>query len=244
MRGYDLVVVGEGLAPCLVSLSILADRPATRLAQLSTDNEIAGDQLELVLADRLPSLLAELLAPTVTLEWPVCLMRANEQTIVIEERVWLIDPVQVWLEMSNRLDAHALHAGCADLGIEGGTVTWRGGAVVAEEIVDLRRLGGPRRQSEIVEAGVFAELPYPVLADFDGGGRHWLYLQYVPLGSGRALINHIGNAATGRVNPSPPAAMPVDDLPTIAAMTRLGEICAARSISHRLQAGVVPSAAG
>lgn len=231
MRDYDLVVVGEGLAPCLVSLAILADRPDARLAQVSTDSETAGDQLELVLPERLTRSMAELLAPAVTLEWPLCLMRAREQTIVVEERVWLIDPIQIWLEISDRLDADALHAGCDDLAIENGRVTWRGGAIVAEEIVDLRHLGGPRRQSEIVEAGVFAELPYPVLADFDGGAGHWLYLQYVPLGSGRALINRVGEARPGDAGAFPPAIMPVDELPTVAAITRLGAICAARRLA-------------
>lgn len=225
MRGYDLAIVGDGLAPCLVSMAMAALHPNVSITQLSTDTEIGGDQLDLVLADRLVPLLAGLIAPAVTLEWPLCLSRANQQTSFIEERVWLVDPIQIWLELSGRISGDALHAGCQGLTIRDGGVDWDTGSVAADRVIDLRALGTIRRQSEIVEAAVFAELPCPVLADFDGGAGHWLYLQYAPLGSGRALINRIGDATEAPGNRA--ATMPVDALPTVAAMTRIGELCAA-----------------
>ena len=231
MHSYDLAIVGDGLAPCLVSLAILARRPGARLAQVSTDREIGGNRLELMLPDRLSPIMAGLLAPAVTLEWPVCLLRAKEETSIVEERVWLIDPVQIWLELSGRIHGEALHAGCEELDVDDRTVTWRGGAIEADEVIDLHGLGRRERQSEIVQAAVFAELPYPVLADFDGGGERWFYLQYAPLGSSSALINRVGHEEDEPRSAAVAGPMDIGDLPTIAMMAQLGEICADHGVA-------------
>ncbi len=223
MREFDLAIIGDGLTPCILALSLLAERPGVKLALVSSDAQIGGNRLELVLPDRLPAAFVDPLSAATTLEWGAFALRARGETDLVEERVWLVDPMQVWMDLRDRLPTSALFPRRDGLAVEGDVVSWFGGGIRAAALADARGLVRARRD-EIVEARVFAELPYPVLADFDVGSANWGYLQYVPLGADRALINRIGRGDGDPIEDIAASPARIADLPTIACWPRLGEL--------------------
>ena len=221
----DVVVAGQGIAPGLVALALSAREPSLRLALLTADAEIGGADLDLVLPQRLPPRFGDLLAPLIVAEWERCLVNTLQGSVVLEEPVQLIDPVQLWLQLAERIDPAAMVTRCTEFEHNDGTLRWAGGELGCAKLIDLSGRRIPARQAEFVSAGDLAALDCPVLADLAAAGEHYDHLQYVPLGDARVVINrfaaslgfadHRGDFTLGRL----------DSLPVLRFWRELGELC-------------------
>ncbi len=220
MEKFDLAVVGKGFAPCLMTLALLAVRPHLKVLVLVLDTEVGGRHFELVLPGRLPAPTVALLDAAVVREWPGFLISRAGTSEYTPERVALLDPVQLWLELRERIDDARLIVACGGVDWDGTWLSWDDGDARVAEVIDLRVIAFPERQSDIVAAGPLADLQYPVLADFDAAGEAWHYLQYIPLGADRVAIERVARL------PGIDAAGDLSGLATLAAMARLCDLCA------------------
>lgn len=207
----------------MMGLATLAERPDLRLLVLLTDREVGGRDLELVLPDRLPATATALLELAIVREWSGHLVVSQGKSRKTIERTVLIDPVQLWLELRERVGDAPLIVSCGSVLWEDGWLSWGDGDARVGELIDLSALSFPSRQSDIVEAGALRDLDLPVLADFDAGGEAWHYLQYVPLGGDRVAIQRVAREKQPWMLRAPDT---IEDLPTIAAMARLCDLVA------------------
>lgn len=188
----DLAIFGRGIAPCLAGRAIAETCPNIRLAILTEDPVIGGAQLDLVLPDLLSSEMRTLLEPAVTSEWPEYRLVWEDRDRRIAGRCWLIDPVQVWFELEELIGARAMIAWVRNPLREADGISWNGGSLACSEFIDLTDANPPPACGEILSDPGFAGLDVPVLADFFAAHEGCDFLQYVPLGGGRVLINRIG----------------------------------------------------
>jgi hypothetical protein len=221
----DVAVAGHGLVPGLVALALTARAPQLRVAVLSADPAVGGDRLDLVLPALLPAEFAALIAPLVVSEWDDCLLNLPGGSERIDLPVSLLDPVQLWLHLAERIDPAALVANCTGLGHDNGRLHWDGGAVACASLIDLRHLIAPARISEIVGAAALDSLGRPVLADLAARGPYD-YLQYIPLGDGRVVINRFERTGETAVRRARFGAAVIGDLPIVRFYRDLGELCA------------------
>ena len=221
----DVAVAGHGLVPGLVALALTARAPKLRVAVLTVDAEIGGNQLDLVLPDLLSPAFAALLEPLVVRQWSDCLLNLPGGSERIDQPVCLLDPVQLWLQLTERLDPAALIPRCAGFGHDDGVLLWEGGQFPCASVIDLRHLKAPARVSEIVGAAALDTLGRPVLADLAAAGGLYDYLQYIPLGDGRVVINRFERTNEIAVRRAKFGAAVIGDLPIVRFYRELGELC-------------------
>jgi hypothetical protein len=192
MDDYDLAIVGRGPAPGLLFLTLADNVPDLKMILLSEDSEVGGRYFELVLLDRLPATMLARLDPMLVREWRGYRIVRDGQRKFFNERVGLLDTAQLWLELLEQVGDGAIVASCGNVSFDGTQASWCHSRAKVGDLVDLRILPPPARQSNLVQANFLADLECPVLADFDVGGTFCKYLQYVPLGLGLTLIHCIG----------------------------------------------------
>lgn len=222
----DVAVAGPGLVPGLVALALTARAPNLRVAILTEDAEIGGNQLDLVLPDLLSPAFAALIEPLVVGQWSDCLLNLPGGSERIDQPVYLLDPVQLWLQLAERLDPAALIPRCAGFGHDDGVLVWKGGQFPCASVIDLRHQVAPARVSEIVGAAALDQLGRPVLADLAAAGGLYDYLQYIPLGDGRVVINRFERTNEIAVRRAKFGAAVIADLPIVRFYRELGELCA------------------
>lgn len=221
----DVAVAGHGLVPGLVALALTARAPQLRVALITEDREPGGSQLDLVLPDLLPLAFRELIDPLVVGHWPDFLLNLPGGSERIDQPISLLDPVQLWLQLGERLDPAAMIAGCAGFGHDDGMLVWEGGQFACASVIDLRHLTAPARQSEIVGAAALDLLGVPVLADLAAAGELYDYLQYIPLGDGRVVINRFERTDGIAVRRAKFGAAVIGDLPIVRFYREVGELC-------------------
>ena len=221
----DVAVAGQGVAPGLVALALAAREPSLRVALVTADAEVGGCDLDLVLPDRLPARFAALLAPLVVAEWDRALLNLPAGSEVLAEPVQLIDPVQLWLQLAERIDPALQIVGCADFTHDAGLLTWAGGHLSCGKLIDVGARRTPERIAEFVGAGVLAALDCPVLADLASDSEHYDHLQYVPLGDSRVVINRFAATPAFARSRADFALGWLDELPLLRFWRDLGELC-------------------
>ena len=221
----DVVVAGPGVAPGLVALVLTEREPSLRVALLTADAEIGGNNLDLILPQRLPGRFQQLLAALIVAEWERSLVNLPESSEVLAEPVQLVDPVQLWLQLAERIDPAAMITGCAGFEQHEDRLRWPGGKVACGKLIDLGERRSPERQAEFVGAGDLAGLDCPVLADLAAAGDHYDHLQYVPLGDGRIVINRFIANAGAPLERAGFTTDRVDGLPVLRFWRELGELC-------------------
>jgi hypothetical protein len=222
----DVVVAGPGVAPGLVALALTEREPTLRVALITADAAVGGNDLDLILPQRLPVRFHQLLEPLIVAEWDRCLINLVQSSAALAEPVQLVDPVQLWLQLVERIDPAAMITGCAGFEHSDDILRWDKGEVGCAKLIDLGGRRTPERLGEFVGAGDLSALDCPVLVDLAAAGEHYDHLQYVPLGDGRVVINrfvatpqftrHRSGFDIGRIN----------DLPVLRFWRELGELCA------------------
>ena len=225
IRECDVVVAGSGVAPGLVALALTTREPAMRVGLITADAAVGGSDLDLILPLRLPERFHQLLEPLIVAEWERCLVNLAEGSKVLAEPVQLVDPVQLWLQLVERIDQAAMITGCAGFEHGDGVLRWNTGELGCAKLIDLSGRRSPERLGEFVGAGALAALDCPVLADLAAAGEHYDHLQYVPLGDGRVAINRFV-ATPGFARHRAGFNMDLlDSLPVLRFWRELGELC-------------------
>ena len=188
MRHFDLAIHGFGMIPSLLAIHLLGRSPGQTLLLLSGDETIGGETLEPVLTSSLSEPARRLVEAFVVTRWPGFLVTRDGTPHHQQAEVLLLDPVQVWLELSTLLAD-------GDMVLSGGSVVhrghilqWQGGEAVAEDFVDLAGLTRREQSAEILGLEIARSLPLPVLVDFDTGNEPWDAFQHIPLGDERVYV--------------------------------------------------------
>jgi hypothetical protein len=221
----DVVVAGPGVAPGLVALALTEREPALRVALITADAAVGGNDLDLILPQRLPARFHQLLEPLIVAAWDRCLINLIEGSEVLTEPVQLVDPVQLWLQLAERIDPAAMITCCAGFEHSDDILRWVTGEIGCAKLIDLGGRRTPERLGEFVGAGDLSALDCPVLADLAAAGEHYDHLQYVPLGDGRVVINRFVATPEFSHRRSDFGLDQLDRLPVLRFWRELGELC-------------------
>ena len=190
-----LAIHGRGLVPGLLALRIIrAGAGGAPVLLLSPDAAVCGDQLEPVIASALKPAAQALLEPFVVASWPAYYTVRGGVHERHDEPVWLLDPVQVWLDLQGLLPPAALVAACGPLEQSRGRLSWTGGSALLGRLIDLDPVIGGAAVSQIAGVDGAQALDLPVLADDDAADTRWAAYQYLPLGDDRLVIRKLPRA--------------------------------------------------
>lgn len=190
-----IAIHGHGLLPGLLAVHLLHRQPDLAVLVLSADRLLGGEHLEPVVANRLTAAARDLVDPFVVSSWPAYYLVEGGTTDLNQDEVLLLDPLQVWLELQDRLGPAALIAPCGTIAMQGNRLEWCGGAAEIERLIDLDPLTAGPGESEIVGVDAARQLNFPVLADFDAAEGDWAARQYLPLGDERLVVRKLPRAA-------------------------------------------------
>jgi hypothetical protein len=222
---FDIAVIGNGPAGALVALA-LAERSADlRISLVSGDTEIGGRELDLVLPMRLAGSFIALLESLVVRTWPAFLVNFSGTSAPVDEAVWLLDPVQLWLQLLERSTPVRLLPGCADVVRTEPGLQCNGQPIITGTVVDLRHLSLPPRSTQIVGAADLGDLSRPVYADLAEGGATYDCLQYVPLGDDRVVINRFHATTAFAEGDGQGRSGTIDDLPITRYYADIAALC-------------------
>lgn len=195
MAALPLAIHGHGILPGLLAVHLLQRRPSEPILLLSADSALGGQHLEPVVASRLSDVARDLIDPFVVSCWPAYYLVEAGVTDRKEDEVLLLDPVQVWLDLNDRLDPAVMVAPCGAIALIDDCLSWTGGSARIDRLVDLDPLRAGPTESEIVGIDAARQLTLPVLADFDAGCADWAARQYLPLGDERLVVRKLPHPA-------------------------------------------------
>ncbi len=191
MDHYPIAIHGFGMLPPLLALHLLASEPDARVLLLCGDAQVGGDQVEPVIADRLQPGARDLADMCCVRSWEGYYIARDNAIERFDEPVWLLDPVQVWLELAQLSDRCTAIAGCDQPAVSGERLTWAGGTALADRYVDLSALTTARAECEILGIDAVRQLSLPILADYDTAAPGWEANQLLPLGDERVLVRKL-----------------------------------------------------
>lgn len=180
-EGHDIVIHGWGMLPALLALHLLAKEPRSRVLLLCGDSAVGGDQVEPVVADRLGPVARELVTSCCIARWEGYYIVRDGAVALHEETVWLLDPVQLWLDIAEQDLRCTARTGCSTVGA----------GDKAKRTIDLGSLTLPQAESEIRGNALVRQLGLPILADFDSVPPGWHAHQMLPLGDERVLVRRL-----------------------------------------------------
>ncbi|KHK93554.1 hypothetical protein [Novosphingobium malaysiense] len=190
MTDFDLAIMGQGILPGIVALRLLAVGGHTRVLLITADEEVGGRGLELILVDRLAGPVRDLIDPMIVREWPGCYLDRGDGPVQSDERTVLVDPVQVWLELSARLDPAAIVTACDEVERAGRFMRWRRGHAFVDRVIDLEQWTGQPAETRIVGADAVEHLDLPIISDPACPSERTGAYQCIPLGDERMAIRN------------------------------------------------------
>jgi hypothetical protein len=185
---YDIAIHGHGMLPGLVALHLNNRAPDQALLLLSADRTIGGDMLEPVVRSSLSPDALDLVEPFAVARWPGFLVSDGGEPHHHDDEVLLLDPVQLWLELSIALPLHDMVVLDGPLRRHGTDLSWPGGSARVTELVDLASATRRDQSADILGLDAARSLGLPVLADFDTAGEPWDAFQHIPLGDERVYV--------------------------------------------------------
>ena len=191
MDHYRIAIHGFGMLPPLLALHLLAADADATVLLLCGDAQLGGDQVEPVIAGKLQPAALALAEMCCVSRWDGYYIARDNAIERFDEPVWLLDPVQVWLELAEHTDRCAAIAGCAQPDVRGEHLTWPGGAALADRFVDLSVLTATWAECEILGIDAVRQLGLPILADYDTAVPGWEANQLLPLGDDRVLVRKL-----------------------------------------------------
>lgn len=191
MDHYPIAIHGFGMLPPLLALHLLATDTGAQVLLLCGDAEVGGDQVEPVIAGKLEPGARDLAEMCCVSRWEGYYIARDNAIERFDEPVWLLDPVQVWLELAQHSERCTAIAGCEQPEVCGERVTWPGGAALADRYVDLSVLTAARAECEILGIDAVRQLGLPILADYDTAAPGWEANQLLPLGDERVLVRKL-----------------------------------------------------
>ncbi|MDE2560645.1 MAG: hypothetical protein KGL48_00225 [Sphingomonadales bacterium] len=203
MENFDLAIVGQGVLPGLVALLVRSARKDARILLLTADDEAGGRGLELMMVQHLAKPVRDVLDPAIVSEWPAYYRLRSGTRTRNDERVALLDPVQIWLELNQLAHPPTIVTKCGEVECVGHSLHWSAGAAICNEAIDLRPWTSGLADTHIVAIEASARLDLPVVSDpassldaEPGDILHW-----IPLGDNRMAVRHWPPAEGRGTNP-------------------------------------------
>lgn len=178
---HDIVIHGWGMLPALLALHLLAKEPGSYVLLLCGDSTVGGDQMEPVVADRLCPAARELATSCCVAQWEGYYIVRDGDAALHTEPVWLLDPVQLWLNITEQAARCTARTGCSTVGADD----------QAGRYIDLAALTLPQAESKIRGNELVRQLGLPILADFDSAPPGWHAHQMLPLGDERVMVRRL-----------------------------------------------------
>ena len=191
MDHYRIAIHGFGMLPPLLALHLLAAGPGANVLLLCGDAQVGGDQLEPVIAGKLHPAARALADMCRVSRWEGYYIARDNAIERFDEPVWLLDPVQVWLELAELSTRCTAIAGCDPPDASGAQLTWAGGTALADRYIDLSALTAARAECEILGIDAVRHLDLPILADYGTVAPGWEANQLLPLGDERVLLRKL-----------------------------------------------------
>lgn len=191
MDHYPIAIHGFGMLPPLLALHLLATEPDARVLLLCGDAQVGGDQVEPVIAGKLQPAARDLAEMCCVSRWEGYYIARDNAIERFDDPVWLLDPVQVWLELAQHSERCTAIAGCDLPQVSGPQLTWAGSTALADRFVDLSVLTAARAECEILGIDAVRQLGLPILADYDTAAPGWEANQLLPLGDERVLVRKL-----------------------------------------------------
>lgn len=191
MGPFDIAIHGSGLLPGLLAVHLLDQEPGATMLLLCADGTVGGDQVEPVVVGQLSAAARSLAGPFAVAHWPGYYEARGGVVQRIDEEVWLLDPVQVWLELIEREDRCTAQTNCPAAEQAGSALSWNGETAQVERFIDLSPLTAQRYESEIMGIEAVRQLDLPILADYDTADDGWEATQLLPLGDERVLMRKL-----------------------------------------------------
>lgn len=191
MLRFDTAIHGRGLLPGLLALHLLDTQPGIRILLLCEDPTVCGEQLEPVVVDRLGIAARRLAEPFCVARWPAYFIARDGAIDRHEGEVWLLDPLQAWLELESRESVCHAVARCSEVAEADGRVHWAGGEAQVSRLIDLSALTASPGESEIIGIEAGRQLGLPILADYDTATDGWEANQLLPLGDERVVVRKL-----------------------------------------------------
>ena len=191
MDHYPIAIHGFGMLPPLLALHLLATEPDARVLLLCGDAQVGGDQVEPVIAGKLQPAARDLAEMCCVSRWEGYYIARDNAIERFDDPVWLLDPVQVWLELARHSERCTAIAGCDLPQVSGPQLTWAGSTALADRFVDLSVLTAARAECEILGIDAVRQLGLPILADYDTAAPGWEANQLLPLGDERVLVRKL-----------------------------------------------------
>ena len=176
------------MAPGLLALYLLDHKPELDLLLLLGDVAACGEALEPVVETALSDSLRALIAPFVVASWPGYVVSRDGEAVQHDSPVLLLDPVQLWLELQDRVPGDAIRTACNGIVRQGNRLSWSGGAAEAADFLNLAGLTKTDEQCEILGIEQVRKLTLPVLADLDSERPEGEGMQLLPLGDERVFM--------------------------------------------------------
>lgn len=178
---HDIAIHGWGMLPALLALDLLAKEPGSRVLLLCGDSAVGGDQLEPVVASQLCPAARELATSCVVARWEGYYIVRDGDIVRHDDAVWLLDPVQLWLEIADQDARCTARTGCSGFAP----------ADHADRLIDLSPFTLPQAESEIRGNDLVRQLGLPILADYDSVPPGWHAHQILPLGDERVMVRRL-----------------------------------------------------
>lgn len=192
MDHYRIAIHGFGMLPPLLALHLLVADADANVLLLCGDAQVGGDQVEPVIAGKLQPAARDLAEMCCVSRWEGYYIARDNAVERFDEPVWLLDPVQVWLELAEHSARCTAISGCGQPGASGAQLTWAGGGTaLADRFVDLSVLTATRAECEILGIDQVRRLSLPILADYDTAAPGWEANQLLPLGDDRVLVRKL-----------------------------------------------------
>lgn len=191
MARYDIAIAGRGLLPGLLAVWLAQRNPQHRLLLLCADDTACGDQVEPVIVERLSPSARALLEPFYVSQWPGYFIASGGSIEKFDEEVWLIDPVQLWLELVDLGERCVCVAQCGTITEDTGRLSWAGGEATADRTIDLFALTPLPPECEILGIAAVRYLGLPILADYDTASGEFEANQLLPLGDERVMVRKL-----------------------------------------------------
>lgn len=190
MARYDFGIYGWGLLPLLLARHLLTDRQETKVLLLCADRTVGGETTEPVRVNALSQRARDLTEPYCVREWPGFYIARDGAIEQFDEPVWLLDPVQTWLDLQEQAERCTMLAS-SPLPDQTALYPLESGPAEVRHWIDLSPLTEQRCETEILGMEAVRQLGLPILADYDTALPGWEANQLLPLGDERVMVRKL-----------------------------------------------------
>lgn len=196
-KSYDIIIIGGGLTGSIIALLLACYRPEVTFLLIEAGESCGGDTLETAIWNEIPEIARTVIDGAIVKDWAQCHIAYSSSSEKRDERIVMLDPTQLHLEVLRQVNPDDLRLNSVVYGIDGDTVTYSGGTAIAQTIIDARETETLHSLNVLMKSSnTDFETPhglsFPVLADMSLTDDNWAFQQYFPVDPTKILIRYVG----------------------------------------------------